>query len=96
MARMTRDKIKEVNAELAKYMDYLEGRWQDEKEYEDFADYQNAVEKKVAALGMRFAKMTKRPFAVRYATILTDGEAIGFEMKVNSKGIFCDELELGS
>ena len=77
MAGMSKEKIKEVNAELAKYMDYLEGRWQDEKQYEDFKDYQEACEKKVKALGLTFATMTKRPFAVRYATLDTNGEAIG-------------------
>lgn len=36
--------------ELVKYADYLSARWQDEKEYEDWKDYEDAFEKKLKLL----------------------------------------------
>ena len=38
---------------------YLYGRWQDEKEYEDFGDYAKAIQIEVGSI---FVKATKRPF----------------------------------
>jgi hypothetical protein len=49
---------------LDKFIDffgYLYGRWQDEKEYEDFQEYIDAVENR---LGLPIETMTKRPFEV--------------------------------
>ena len=53
----------------SKYIDhlvYLWGRWQDEKEYEDFEDYKKSASKSLPK-GMDFVRMTKRPFAVTFA-----------------------------
>jgi len=44
---------------------YLYERWQDEKEYEDFADYQKSAKERVEALGFGYIDMTKRPFAIK-------------------------------
>lgn len=38
---------------------YLKDRWQDEKEYEDFSDYKDKVQKFVEEKGFVFVKMTK-------------------------------------
>lgn len=44
----------------------LYGRWLDEKEYEDFADYETVMREKFDSIppeyGLRFVKGTKRPF----------------------------------
>lgn len=45
---------------------YLWERWQDEKEYEDFADYQNVMKSAVEQEGGKFLKMTKRPWYVEF------------------------------
>ena len=42
------------------------GRWKSEKEYEDFAEYQSVVKKKIEETGARFDNMTKRPFRVTF------------------------------
>jgi len=48
-------------------------RWQDEREYEDFADYAREVKSFFHAIpDAKFVKMTKRPFAV-YWTCRSDG-----------------------
>jgi hypothetical protein len=48
------------------FFGYLYGRWQDEKEYEDFQEYIDAVENR---LGLPIERMTKRPFeAVIFAS----------------------------
>lgn len=43
-------------------MEYLAGRWQDEREYEDIADYAKPLQKLAKAAGVEIVKMTKRPF----------------------------------
>lgn len=50
-------------------LDYLHSRWQDEKEYEDWADYEKEMEKLWDGDG--FIKGTKRP--------------LGFKIKDNVK-----------
>ena len=41
---------------------YLWGRWQDEKEYEDFDEYANVMKAMVENAGIKFVKASKRPF----------------------------------
>jgi hypothetical protein len=62
------NKAQEVYNELNKIMvphyeplDYLAGRWSDEKEYEDFNDYAEQM-KKYVPQGWTFIKASKRPF----------------------------------
>lgn len=50
------------NKEFNELFGYLWGRWQDESEHEDIADYQLRLEKYVTAAGLKIIKMTKRPF----------------------------------
>lgn len=47
-------------------MSYLYWRWQDEKEYEDFADYA-AEMKKLLPADFTFIKGTKRPFGFTFS-----------------------------
>ncbi len=41
-------------------------RWQDEKAYEDIADYGKVIAKEVEAIGGVFGAMKKRPFGFTY------------------------------
>lgn len=67
----------------AKTLGYLWGRWQDEKEYEDFANYILPI-KKIAEqhAGVAIVKMTKRPFAV---TFTAEGKT--YIMDANSRSV---------
>lgn len=71
-----RDRIDAVKAALNGFLaseaavdrlGYLWGRWQDEKEYEDFAAYSEQLKKLLAeaAPSLVFIKATKRPFGVQ-------------------------------
>ena len=59
-------------------MVYLYGRWQDERLYEDFANYVNVAKNALASANGAavFGKMTKRPFAVTF-TLGNDKIVIG-------------------
>lgn len=50
---------------MAERIAYLHARWQDEKEYEDFAEYRRVVEKRLPE-GFTLTDMTKRPFAFTF------------------------------
>jgi hypothetical protein len=52
--------------ELANQLAYLYDRWQDERGYEDFADYRTAAAKYVVAVGGTFVKLDKQPFALHF------------------------------
>lgn len=51
---------------VAPFVDYLAGRWQDEQEYEDFAEYRAAVEKKMPD-GFTLLEMKKKPFSFKFS-----------------------------
>ena len=63
-------------------MVYLYGRWQDERAYEDFANYVGVVKNALASSNDAavFEKMTKRPFAVTF-TLGQDKVVIGISGK---------------
>lgn len=45
----------------------LYGRWLDEREYEDFNDYQDAASRIVSNMGLEFkVKLTRRPFGIKF------------------------------
>jgi len=52
------------NHDLEKAMIYLFARWQDEKEYEDFKEYEKIMAKEIEKVGVKFVKGSKRPFGV--------------------------------
>lgn len=54
-------------AGVAQYFSSLAYRWQDEKQYEDFAEYKRALKAKLPA-GYVFVSLTKQPFAWVYRT----------------------------
>lgn len=51
---------------LAPRLEYLSARWQDEREYEDIAEYAKVIGEAVAAMGLapdfKVTGMTRRPF----------------------------------
>ena len=74
-------------------IDYLEGRWQEEKEYEDFQDYKNRMKQALAnkevkkilkSKRAKFISMTKRPFCLKYSI---EGIDVISSITVNAKGI---------
>lgn len=65
-------------------LDYLECRWQDEREYEDFAEYQKVLKTKIEEQGYAFVKATKRPFGVVAKS--STGHEVHFFAKANGFG----------
>ena len=72
---------KEQIDKLAEYFGYLYDRWQDESQYEDFADYRNALQTRVAAHGATVKTFTSRPFR---ADVVTPGERFTFKATADS------------
>lgn len=56
-------------------------RWMDEKEYEEFADYEAVLKKEVESRGAKFINGTKRPFGF----ICTIDE-VHYHLTINAKG----------
>jgi len=48
-------------------MEYLYGRWQDEKEYEDIKDYSKPLEGPAKTAGVNILRMTKKPFGCEFS-----------------------------
>ena len=82
-------KEQQIRAEMArgkaivydKYVDFfvnLYSRWQDEKEYEDFADYEKVLKEKITELPIKSA--TKRPFGIKY-----DYEGFEIHIKISNE-----------
>jgi len=59
-------------------IDYLQARWQDEKEYEDWNDYVDAMKKAIEKHGFQFIKAKKRPFG---AVCKDEDRQYNFEVK---------------
>lgn len=60
-----KDIANQLHAATADLLDHLYWRWQDEYGYEDFADYENVMRKKVASLnipGVEFVAASESPF----------------------------------
>lgn len=79
------DQIKRINnfllflkeSNFLQYLANLKGRWSDEKEYEDFADYEKVVQKKLSLFeGVSDVSMNKT-FAV---VLLLNGRKIKFSI----------------
>ena len=63
----------------------LWNRWQDEKEYEDFADYQKVLKNRFEKANVEnatFIKATKRPFGIQY--LINDVQTV--QLFVKRKG----------
>ena len=78
---MTRkEELAKIAHELMDHMGYLWSRWQDEKEFEDFQTFIDTMKPKFDARGLRFKKMTKRPFRVVFVV-----QGVDCFIKVTSK-----------
>ncbi len=82
--------VQDFYQEAQETMCNLAGRWQDESEYEDIADYQKVIEPLAAKHGLKIVRMQKRPFGViaqsgarKYCVSinLTTGEYVMEEVK---------------
>lgn len=62
-------------------LEYLYDRWQDEKEYEDFAEYKKVAQGYCTG-DVKFEKLTKSPFAL---TFTSDGHT--YTAKINSRQV---------
>ena len=66
----------------------LYGRWLDEREYEDFADYEAVMKKAVGEIkGVTFVKGNKRPFGFTIQ-IVHDDIWVDYKYALNAKGEF--------
>lgn len=77
--------VKKVNTMFSIVRDTLEhlaNRWQDEKEYEDLAEYGEVLKKKLPE-GFELVRMTSRPFGFKFKV---DGLK-GFSVFVTAKKI---------
>ena len=68
-------------------------RWQDEKEYEDFAEYREVMKKLITEHGAEFLDMTKRPFAFKYTL---NGEKFELRMTATRSSLFSFKKKLVS
>ena len=74
------------NAEL---LWYLKDRWQDEREYEDFADYIQKVKEFVEEKGFTFVKMTKGfKITIKHLTTL-----ITLQIRANDVDVTIEEVK---
>lgn len=51
--------------ELLDHLLMLKYRWDDEKEYEDFADYETSIKNAISKYDVKFLQATKRPFGFK-------------------------------
>jgi predicted transcriptional regulator len=58
--------IEMINGDVATTLLNLKERWDDEKEYEDWANYVKVL-RKLTPKGFKFVKAGKRPFAITMA-----------------------------
>jgi hypothetical protein len=52
--------------QIVKTFDSLEARWEDEKEYEDFREYQQVAKKAVQKQGFRFVSLKDNPMKLKF------------------------------
>lgn len=88
MKTETKNKIIKLvkDSKFAKHMEYLYSRWQDERKYEDWKEYEDSMKKQIEKVKLQFIKGNKRPFGC----IVTDGESkitISLKFKGNNFSI---------
>ena len=76
------ERINTMFASLTDFLSNLFGRWQDEREYEDIADYGKAIAAQLPE-GFKLIAMQKRPFGFKFG-IGTDAV---YKMTANSRSI---------
>jgi hypothetical protein len=57
------------SSKVSERVGYLAGRWADEKEYEDIAEYQKNLQELANKYGIKILSMTKRPFGFIFVVI---------------------------
>ena len=70
--------------EVADMASRLYGRWLDEKDYEDIADYQKPFSKAADKWDIKIIKMTKRPFGLHFEDTYS---GIKYALKVTSTSV---------
>lgn len=80
----TKVRINEVFSAKADFLATLRDRWQDEKEYEDFADYVEAMKKALPA-DIHLVKMTKSPFGFTFTVDNQPGAV--YEMRATARQV---------
>ena len=68
--------------EIVKMFDYLEGRWQDEKGYEEFSEYRTVAERSVTENGFEFVSLEAEPVRLTFKKGNTE-----YELSVNNDQI---------
>ena len=68
---------------IAEHLVYLAMRWNDEKEYEDFNDYEASVQHRLPA-GFTMIKMTKKPFGFHFNI---SGDVATYRIFANVRGV---------
>ena len=69
----------EIANKLAGSVESLHDWWQDEKEYEDWADFKAHAKKLVEAQGAKFVHLKRKPFVLRFEK---DGLFVDIECNV--------------
>lgn len=73
-------KIDQRVEQFVERMSYLYDRWQDEREYEDFNDYRDAMVKAVGVIRGKFVKAHKRPFGCTFVS----EKGLSYRFKITS------------
>ena len=67
MEQRTKDTVNAIlnHEKFSDFLFYLKCRWKDEREFEDFAEYEKAMKKNIPESRPEFIKGTKRPFGMQ-------------------------------
>lgn len=85
-AKTDDDRMNEIFNDVAGTLDILAVRWADEQEYEDFDEYIKKMDATLTRYGVKFVKLTKRPFAVTMVVGKTT-----FRVFVKGQKILCEK-----
>ena len=85
--------INKLFEDMAQDMDYFYGRWQDEKECEDWTEYEKCLKNNLSQVAIKnninisIVKVTKRPFGIsfnidnNYVVFYANAKHIGWKYK---------------
>lgn len=83
------EKVKKFVEDNVDHFAYLKARWQDEREYEDFSDYEKNVRKLADAAGLKLVKMAKS-----FKMVIADGvDQFQFEFVGSAKFLVTEMKE---
>jgi hypothetical protein len=88
--------IRDIVSKTRKQLEYLYSRYQDEKQYEDFKEYENVMKTHVlqhAPANTKFIRANKKPFGCTIA--LENMDAYEVQIFVNAKRIGANLFHLG-